>query len=800
MKRLNLILRQLWKNKLFTFLNILGLAIGISACWIVFSIVNYEFSFDRKHPDKERIYKLYSAYDEGGKINRFDGNTYPIASYIKENASGVELVAPAFNKNFEAITTFDGKDSTVFEDRNLLIETNSDYFKLVPYEWLAGNQNSVFKDKNEVVLTKSRAENYFPKDKIEHIIGKTIKYGNDIYTVTGVVNDLAYPSSFGFKEFLQLNISKDEMNNWMSSNSNYQVYLKLKDNSNSSEVLNIAQKKLYEMTNEEFKKYNLKAALELAPLTGLHFNQVINGHVDKKMLFGLMGIAGFLLILACINYINLSTAQVPYRAKEIGIRKTLGEQPRHANLSFILETLSICTLALILSWPLVKIFEKSFSDYFPENLSQYSNNGIILLFLIALVIILTILSSLYPIFLINKVQIVDVLKLKGIGKISGGSLSLRKVLIVFQFIIAQAFVVLTIIMGLQLRFMMTKDAGFNKNAIITLKLPFKTAQGSEKDPFILKNNLAKYKEIEHVALGHLIMNNDHWGNNIYNQTDTGETMVNMPFKYVESEYFDVYQLKLLAGRGLMLADTNSGIVINEIAAERLGFNPAKAAANQMVKINDKPIRVVGVVSNFHNKNFHSALEPVAISPSNSKGMLQNINIRISNDPSQWQDAIKNIEKEWKLYYPNAPFDYKFYDEHIKSLYTADYKFTKIINLSTGITILISCLGLIGLVIISTAQRTKEIGIRKVLGSSISGIVTLLSKDYIKLIIISIIIATPISWWAINKWLQDFAFKVEVQWWMFVIPAIITLLIAFFTMSFHSIKAAKANPVESLRDE
>ena len=800
MKSLKLILRQLWKNKLFTGLNILGLAIGISACWIVFNIVSYEYSFDQEHPDRDRIFKLYSEYNQEGQLNTFDGNTYPMGGYLKENVSLAEFIAPVYEKPFDDVKVFRAGDSVVFEDPKLLVETTSDYFKLAPYTWIAGNINSIYKGKNEVVLTESRSKQYFPQLEANQILGQNLKYGSDVYTVSGIVKDLDYPSSFTSKEFLQFSENKNEQNNWLSSNSNYKIFIKLKSPNQSGEFLKLANKKLVEMTDAEFSKFNLKAGLKLAPLDEVHFNLQLNDSVDKKVLYGMMGIAGFLLILACINYINLSTAQVPYRAKEIGIRKTLGEQPRHANISFIMETFFICLFALLLSWPLVKIFEKSFDNYLPENIHAFQNIGFISSFLIGLILLLTLLSSIYPLYLINKVQIVDVLKLKGIAKISGGNLSIRKVLIVFQFIIAQAFVVLTIIMGLQLRFMMVKDAGFNKHAIINLQLPFKASQGATKDPFILKNNLLKYKDISSVSLGHLIMNNDHWGNNVFHQSDTGEVRVNMPFKYIESDYFDVYQLKLLAGRALSLADTNSGVVLNEIAIKNLGFKSAQEATGQVVKISDKPIRIVGVVENFHNKNFHSALEPIALSPTKAKGMLQRINIRLNDDPNQWKQAISNIEKEWKEFYPNAPFSYSFYDEHIKSLYESDYRFTKIINLSTGITILISCLGLIGLVMISTAQRTKEIGIRKVLGSSISGIVSLLSKDYIKLILISILIATPISWWAIHKWLEEFAFKLEVQWWMFVVPAIFTLIIAFITMSYHSIKAAKVNPVESLRDE
>ncbi len=801
MKNLNLIFRKLWKNKLFTFLNIIGLAIGISACWIVFRLVNYELSFDKNHAEGEKIFKVYGVFEEIASTDRFDGVPTPLARYIKENLSSVELSVPVYRKYFPKITnSTDSKESFKIEDQENIIETTSDYFKMVPYEWLAGNPKQALQHPNEVILTKSRSNQYFPNIDPKEVVGKTLMYDTTLYSVSGVVKDLESPSSFLAKEFVK--VSDDNWNSdlWVSFMSNFTLFVKLKSPNDRDAFVNEVSKKIHEMTKKDFAEMNTKAGAGVTPLADVHFDKNLQNSSNIKVVYGFIGIGVFLLLLATINYINLTTAQVPYRAKEIGIRKTLGEQPFDVTKSFLIETFCICICALLLSWPLTKIFEKAFESYLPANLNSFSDILPVSIFILGLVIFISIASSIYPAYLINKVQISEVIKMKGIGKLSVGSISIRKVLIIFQFVIAQGFVVSTFIMGMQMKHTMTSDLGFNHQALITMQLPYKVDQNADVDPYVFKDALLKHSQVAGVALGHLPLSDNHWGNFVSSTADTGVVKVNVPFKFVDKDYFDVYGIKLLAGRNLNMADTSSGIILNELAIEEMGFKSPEEAIGKAVSAYDRDRTITGVTSNYTSKSFHTEKEGVAMLISKYRGQLQVISVKLHADPKTWKSSIETIEKEWKNIYPNAPFAFKFYDENIRQLYESDHRFSKIINLSTGVTILLSCLGLIGLVTISTAQRTKEIGIRKVLGSSISGIVGLLSKDYIKLVLISILIASPIAWWASNKWLDDFAYKIDITWWMFVIPALATVVIAFLTMSFQSLKAAKANPVDSLRDE
>ncbi len=801
MKRINLLFRKLWRNKLFTFLNIIGLAIGISACWTVFRIVNYEFSFDKNHPDKENIYKVYTNTIRNGETSKFDGVRVPVANFIKENIANVDLVAPEYKYYFNKRISFDQKNNPrEISDQSQIFGTFKDYFTMVPYTWLAGDKNSVFNNPYEIVLTESRAKVYYPDFKPSELIGKTIQLDSNNYTISGVIQDLSHTSSFLGKEFIPVNKEDLQSDNWDMITSNHHLYVKLNNEKAKATLTNLLSKKNNEVNKEMLAKYNVQFGYGLASLDNLHFEKGINGSVDKKTLYGIIGIGSFLLLLACINYINLTTAQVPFRAKEIGIRKTLGEQPKNVLLSFLTETFIISICALLVSFPLIKSFEKYFASYFPSGINEFSDTLQVTIFLIILVILLTVFSSFYPAYLINKVQIAEVIKMKNVGKLKFGSIPLRKALIIFQFIIAQVFVIATILMGFQIQFMLNKDLGFNHNGIVTLELPYQKDKVIDHSPFLLKESLSQYKSIENVSLGHLPMSGNYFGSAIVLNSDTGALNSQVAIKYGDDNYLDLYNFKLLSGRDLQLSDTSTGIILNEAALTKIGIKEPQQAIGQTITMNEQPRGIVGIVSNFNSNTLHSNIEPLVILPSNNRDQLRSINIKLSKNTGDWKNALASIEKEWKVIYPKDVFEFRFFDEQMKTLYESDYRFSSIINLSSGITILLSCLGLIGLVTITINQRTKEIGIRKVLGSSVSRIIALLSKDYLQLVFISILIATPIAWLMINKWLEGFAYKIDLNIWLFMIPAAATLLIAFFTMFYHSLKAAKANPVDSLRDE
>ncbi|WP_166335362.1 ABC transporter permease [Sphingobacterium chungjuense] len=799
-------LRYLWKNRLFTSLNVVGLSIGISACWLVFSIVHYEFSFDKKTPEADNIYQIVTQNEYKGEKSGFAGITLGLAPLLEEQALDGVLVVPIYRQYFERliVTPKDGEETIILEEQSDIIGSRKSYFDMLPYEWIAGNKQTAFQHPKSMVITERKAKSLFPKDDPSTLLGRVIMVDTVQFVVSGVVKNLSFPSSFQAQIFMPIPHKEWSDANWQMLNSAHLLYVKTSNPNSLDHLLKVGQKRYQEIAGEEDAKLGYTTEFTTTPLLAKHFELQYDADgstVNRKVMYGLIAIGGFLLLLACINYINLSTAQVPQRAKEIGIRKTLGALPTVLTFKFLAETFCICLVSLIISWPFVSLFPKLYPEYIPESMEMYSNPWIITAFLMGLVVFITIFASLYPAYLINKLRAIETLKGKVETRIQGTRLTLRKGLIVFQFVIAQFFIVGALIMSYQLNFTLSKDLGFTHDAVVMVRMPYKSYQNADVDPFLYKEALAKYPGIKQIALGHEPQSQNHWGN-IYNfAADTGSVQLSTPRKYVDQDFVSLYQIELIAGRNLQQTDTMRDVVINETTVKTLGLKSADEAIGKfLVQSNQVAFPIVGVVKDFHQKSLRSKIEPLLLVSSSKSNELQTFHIKLSFDRTKWENTFSIMEQEWKKLYPNAPFEYVFADEKIKNLYEKEHRTTKLIDLATAVTILISCLGLFGLATLTAFQRTKEIGIRKVLGASVAGIVGLLSKDFVKVVLIAILIASPIAWWAMNKWLEDFAYRIEIQWWMFAIAGAMAIVVALVTVSYQAIRAALANPVDSLRDE
>ena len=800
-------LRHLWRQRLFTILNVLGLAIGISASWIIYRMVDYEFSFDKKQPDSEQIFQIVSrSSGPDGTEGGFAGVSKGLLSPLINEISGLKAVVPMYNRRSESVTIKDQGKLLNFENPEKQISTLPSYFEMIPYKWLTGNLKNALDAPDKVVLTQSRAQQYFPNVPVQSLLGKTIVYNDTLsIVVSGVVEDLDYPNSFDAQEFFSVSSQDLANDNWNGRSSDDLLYVKLEKGGTSSPVLKHINAINESHNGEDFKKYNYKSWYESLPLADKHFAVEYGSNTrtaNKKVLYGLIGIAVFLLALACINYINLSTAQIPQRAKEIGIRKTLGSTPAKLINRFLGETLMITLLAIALSFLFSFLAFRLFSDFIPEGMQDFVNYKGMVAFSVLLIAIVTILSGIYPAWLITRVQTVNVLK-GHVEKTSGGiRFNLRKSLIVFQFVVAQIFIISAVIIGQQLRYSLNKDLGFNHMAVLTIDVPYKilTDEHFTGKQFVLKQELEKHPEITAVALGDLPMSDNMIATILVYQSDTGRIQQQVMFKNADTDFIDLYNIPLLAGHNLQESDTTREYIINEATLKAFGFpTPESAIGKQLSGYDDKSLPITGVVRDFHEFSLKSSIEPAAFI--SEKSELRTLNIKLPpSQPEKWEKAIQVIETEWKKIYPGVPFEYKFYDETIASLYQQERNTSKLVGAATGITIFISCLGLFGLATLTAFQRTKEIGIRKVLGATVTGIVKILSKDFVILVFIAIVIASPIAWWTMNQWLQDFAYRVEIQWWMFVLAGTIAVLIALFTVSFQAVKAALANPVDSLRDE
>lgn len=807
--------RQLWRNRLFTLLNILGLSVCICVAWIIFRMVSFEYSYDKKIPNSEYIYQVVSksfSPDRQGE-GRFAGVSKPLLNTLQNEVTGVEKVVPMFYKSHHRATINNKSDVPIHFDNGddgiQLISTNTDYFTMLDYQWLAGNTATALDAPDKVVLTDTRANDYFPSLPPREIIDKVIVYDDSISRrVSGVVAQLNFPNSFSAYNNEFIAISKEDVanKNWDSKNSNDLMFIQ--------PLKGVALKTILDQLNaidlkhnkEMYEKYNFKSWYDAIPLSQKHFETQYSAQsrtADKKVLNGLMLVSAFLLLLACINYINLSTAQLPKRAKEIGIRKTLGSSSGQLILRFIGETFMITLLAALFSLVLTIFAVRLFADFLPEGIFDYMNYGSMVGFMLTLIIVVSLLSGLYPAWLSSKVKTVNVLK--GVtGKVTGkSSFSLRKGLIVFQFLIAQVFIIGSVIIHQQLRYATKIDLGFNKNGIVTIEIPYFIKEDPKyKDKqFILKNELLRDVAIKGVSIGSRPMDDSMWGNVMVHYKDTTEVQQLINMKFGDIDYLKLYGFHVLAGRNFVASDTMNEIVINEKAVHAFGFqSPQEAIGELLFQASDKThsYPIVGVVSDFHQFGIQYEIDPVLITTSKNQASM--LNIKLPEDVSQWSASIKTIEREWKKLYEGVPFKYRFYDETIGSMYESEVRTQTLVNAATVIAILISCLGLFGLATLTAFQRTKEIGIRKVLGASVSGIVQLLSQEFLSLVLISVIIATPIAWWMMSKWLEDFVYRIEIKWWMFLLAGILTTAIALLTVSYHAIKAAIANPVESLRNE
>lgn len=818
-KYLSNAIRHLWRSRLFTALNMLGLAISISACWVIYRLVNYEFSYDTKISDKQHIYRIVTGFKWDEKPSYNGGVSAPLYQALRKEATGVKRVVPVLGKWFKSVqaNTTDGRP-VVVDDQQEVVATDSAYFGMVSYRWLAGAGPSVLQTPDQVVLTESRARQYFPNKRPEDVLNNTITYYsyNDTVTrtVAGVVADRDGPTEFTAKEFCSLPVKEYPLAVWTNTNGTDRLYLQLQPAAVPANVLAVVDRTMEEHTKafEQTKKNNPKSVkwsrwFQLLPLSESHFSTFIteyNVHkANKNVLYGLLGVALFLLALACINYINMGVASIPQRSKEIGVRKTLGSSRSALIGQFLCETLLTTLLACGLAYFFGRAEFILLKDVLPSAITPTGGAWQVTGFMLILAVLVTILSGLYPGWLITKVKTVHVFRRVFVLQNRSGKIGLQKALIVFQFVIAIVFITGALIVGAQLHYALDSDMGFNKDAVVLVSVPWKYADKPlyKDKQFSLFGELKALPGIQDVALGQEPLS-DNYSSSGYSHYREGKEPVSRQVfrKEVDTAYLHLYGFHLVAGRNLHASDTTNELVINETAVNAFGFRSPQEALGKMIGQTPKDLLpIVGVVRDFHTQNFYTTIDPMAFM--SEKQDLLTFNIKLDNNhPGNWHKTLDAIQKKWEAFYPPEGFSYKFYDETIAGLYKEERNLSVLINLTTGISIFISCLGLFGLAVLKAYQRTREIGIRKVLGASVPGIVGLLSRDYLRLVTIAILIATPIAWWAMNKWLQNFAYKIPLHWWLFALAGASGLTIAFLTVGFQALKAANVNPVKSLRTE
>ena len=571
-------LRNLWRNRLFTTLHIVGLAIGISACWLIYQLVQYEFSFNAQIPDNDRVYRVASMFVFDGVEGGNAGAPKPLADAIKQRVSGVEMVVPVHDRWTRAAYAPNAGKSERFKNVNEVLSTTPNYFKLIHYQWLAGNATALSQPK-QVVLTKSRAERYFPTLRPEQIIGKTLLYDDTLaIQIAGVVADLPFNTDFTGKEFISLTPTKYAVEEWGNVNSDEQIFIKLAPNVSSEQVIKTINAISSRASNEQLKTWgDVKRWHVMQSVASIHLDATFGDRhrkADSKVLYGLMGVALFLLLLACINYINLSTAQASQRSKEIGIRKTLGSGQGQLIIQFLGETFFVVLIALAFSYGLTQGGLLYFEEMLPKDFLQNRSERPLWVFLPILVVLVSFLAGIYPAWIVARFAPVKILRGYAVSMTKSNRTTLRKGLIVFQFVVAQLFIIGALIVGSQLRYVLNNDLGFQRDAVLTIDIPWEVRESSAtKDRhFLLTNELRQLSGISQIALGNPLLSQNYSSNTQEFTNEKGQKVERNVFrKYADTGIIPLYGLKLLAGRNLQPSDTVTEYVINEVARKTFGF-------------------------------------------------------------------------------------------------------------------------------------------------------------------------------------------------------------------------------------
>ena len=804
--------RNLAKHKVFSMINVIGLTIGLSASFVIGLMIYHDATFDTFHKDADRIHRVVSDFktNEGGFHN--SGVTLALKDAIADN-SNFELVSDFY---IERPMKVENKALGLeFKLPNFVMFTDDDYFKLFDYKFLAGDKQKGLSNPNNVILTDERAADYFPKMTPSEIIGKTLVYNDSInVTVTGIVENFKGRTDFVFQEFLssptilQTRLKDNFIEkNWNNTNSNSQLFVKLSQVADKVAIQKRLDDLAKEHRDEDSKKFGDERLFKLQPLNDIHFNgdygiyDWTKGQASKTLLANLALIALFLLLLGCINFINLNTAQATQRAKEIGIRKTLGSSRKQLIGQFMGETFLLVLFSALLSLLLSRWLIVVFSDFVPDGLSfELFKTPIIVVGVIILLLVVTFMSGLYPALVLSRLNAVSVLKNNlAIGE---GKVKMRKFLTIFQFSIAQVFIMATLLVGKQINFLLSKDMGFETESIVSIFSPVSDSDVSKKK--VYAELLRAMPEIEKVSLGAAPPASlSTSSSNVTYMDDGKEVHSELQFIYGDVNYVDVFGLNLLAGR-IQRNDTVRELVINETYRKLLGLKTPQEAIGKTIFYGDESVSIVGVMSDFNQRSLKSSIKPMALKGDWNQSkytQFNRVHIAIQNQNiNNLNETMAKIKDAFKFVYPGEEFRSNFFDEAIQRFYDRELKVSKLLNWATGLSILISCLGLLGLVIYTTERRVKEIGVRKVLGATLLQINTLLCKEFIVLVVIAFVIASPIAWYGINGWLQDFAYKTSIGIWVFLLSGFGMVFFAVLVMSIKTLQAANANPTKSLKTE
>ncbi|MBK8561915.1 MAG: ABC transporter permease [Saprospiraceae bacterium] len=804
------IFRSMLKNKVFSGINILGLTVGIAAVLLIYRVVSYELSFNKNFKNYDSLVRVVGeSVDDGtgqgysvcipvpaGEVLRTNITQFDKKSRVKETWNSLTVPNPGGGTPLKKFNTTN--DVTAFF-------ADPDFCEMLDFQWVSGDAAASLAEPNTIVLTRDWATKFF--GKWEDAVGKTLLIDN-IYPVTvkGVFEEMPVNCDFNFPFVISYSTLKGKEdyfylgdNDWDSCSSNNQVYAQLSDPTQlaaaDAAVRRVGEKEyVSKKTGQRMKTHYLQ------PISELHFNENFNNsgtHIVPKSRLKLLSAIGLLILaLACFNFINLATAQASLRAKEVGVRKTLGSGRGQLIGQFMSETGVIVAISLLLGVGIANLASPllSFVSEVPRSL-PFLSNPTVWAFLALTGVVVTALAGLYPSLTLAGFQPVKALRSNAEKSLTGGA-GLRKSLVVLQFVIAQCLIIGAIITILQLDYIRSQDLGFKKDLVYTFG--FGSDSLSMLRQSALRQTLAKVPTVESVSFSSDQPSSTNTWSSDFRFANRPETE---PFattlKFADENYQATYSIKMLAGRWLAASDTMREAIINKTMLKKLGLNDPNEAVDQVFHLwGSRELRIVGVTDDFHTHSLRHEHMPLTLT--NDKKFLWQAGVKIR--PDNLPSTLAAIQAAFDEVMPEQVFEGQFLDEEIAKFYEDDRRLAATCKGFGLLAVFISCLGLFGLATHAASQRVKEIGVRKVLGASTTGIIGLLSKDFLTLVVLSLVIASPLAYWLMDKWLQDFEFHTKIHWWVFVLTGVLALVVAFATVSYQSVKAALANPVKSLRSE
>jgi putative ABC transport system permease protein len=793
---LKIALRNLWKHKTYTFINIGGLAIGMASCILIFIFIRYQLSFDNQFANKDRIYRAVSNWQYSNVTDESQGVPLPLANAMRNDFPQLEKVA-AIQGERGVVLAREDHGAIRFKEDTRVFYTSPDFFDIFDFTWLSGNPNAALSQPNTVALSEEKARLYF--GDWHHAIGKTLHYRNDLdLQVTAVFKDRPENTTLPLSVVISYATYRNRNDkNWGSVGSSSECYVLLKKGFSIADLdgsLAKFNKKYYNNTkNESGSQYH-----SFQSLKDIHYDERYGNFADKimakKQIYGLLVIGIFLLLTACINFINLATAQAVTRSKEVGIRKVMGSGRKQLMVQFVAETLTISLIAVLIACVLTESALPYMQNLFDEQISfSLFTSPVLFLFLIGLVLTVSVLAGFYPALVMSGFSPALAIKNK-ITTSNAGGLALRKILVVVQFTITIILIISTLVVLKQMNYMREKPLGFNPNAVAFVSLPDDSL--SKLKHKNLKARLLAIPGVVNVSFcdvspsSNNVAESDFSLNNIKIKDFQVRTM------HADVQYFETFGLKFIAGKALSKSDTTNSYVVNETFLRKMSIQDPNQALGKLLTINDKVAPIVGVTKDFNDKSLHQSISPIAIS--SDQGEYYSVAIKMNS--KQMVGAMKEIEKLWNASFPEQVYDASILNDDLNEYYHTEQVMGVLFRMFSGIIILISFVGLFGLISFITSQRTKEVAIRKVLGASSFELVKLLNGSFLSMVFFSNLIAWPLAYIMVSKWLAEYAYRIDLSIWPFAVAMVVSMTITLITITLRSYKISGTNPIDALKYE